>query len=122
MKNLKGVQNCDDHISEELTKAGIQKVPTERNNIEVIPYSIKGQLSYFEFTRAWSYWVVKGKMPLKVAIEMYETEIGKKDIRVAGHCGCPHPENWAFPYFFPILNFFSSSTIKRIKSIFRNTS
>lgn len=34
--------------------------------------------------------------PLNVAIEMYENPNGRKDIRVAGHCGCPHPSEWVF--------------------------
>ena len=30
-------------------------------------------------------------MPLKWAQELYEDPIGKTDVRVAGHCGCPAP-------------------------------
>lgn len=31
---------------------------------------------------------------LTVAEEMYATEVGKRDVRVAGHCCCPPPIEW----------------------------
>lgn len=96
MKNLVGVQECDVEIRKELTEAGIRIVATEKGNTEV-PYSVVGQLSNFTFRRAWYYWMVDGDVPLEVAEEMYATEVGKKDVRVAGHCGCQHPKEWAFP-------------------------
>jgi hypothetical protein len=46
----------------------------------------------FLFDRRWYYWSVKGKVPLEVAQEMYANPIGRKDVRVAGHCGCPEPK------------------------------
>jgi hypothetical protein len=48
----------------------------------------------FVFCRAWYYWVVIGLVPLYVANELYENPIGKKDVRVSGHCGCPSPIEW----------------------------
>lgn len=96
MKNLAGVKECDDEIRKELKEAGIRAISVEKSKGEV-PYSIEGQLSYFRFQRAWYYWVVEGDVPLDIANEMYSTEVGKKDVRVAGHCGCPPPEEWAFP-------------------------
>lgn len=94
MKNLAGVHECDEDIRKELAEAGIRVVVTKKVNTEV-PYSVVGQLSYFTFRRAWYYWVVEGDVPLEVANEMYATEVGKKDVRVAGHCGCPPPAEWA---------------------------
>lgn len=96
MKNLAGVQECDQYIRKELEEAGITAIPVEQVAGEV-SYSIEGQLSCFRFSRAWYYWVVDGDVPLEVANEMHATEIGKKDIRVAGHCGRPEPKEWAFP-------------------------
>lgn len=96
MKNLAGDQQCDAEIREELTAAGIEVVPIQKGNTEV-PYSVVGQLGNFTFKRAWYYWMVGGDVPLEIAKEMYTTEVGKKDVRVAGHCGCPPPEEWAFP-------------------------
>ncbi len=98
MKNLAGVKECDATIMEELEKAGILpfNIARENENTEV-PYGVIGRLGDFEFRRAWYYWVVKGSVPLNVAEEMYNDPTGKKDVRVAGHCGCPPPENWAFP-------------------------
>jgi|GEM_PF-5037122 len=29
---------------------------------------------------------------------MYADEVGAKSVRVAGHCGCPAPEEWATYY------------------------
>jgi hypothetical protein len=37
--------------------------------------------------------VVKGEMPLDTAKALYEHPIGRTDIRVDGHCGCPPPEH-----------------------------
>lgn len=64
------------------------------------PHSrISGWLGEFHFTRSWRYWVVTGKVPLVVAQELYSTELGKKDVRVAGHCGCPAPEDPWIEYY-----------------------
>ena len=92
MKNLAGVKDCDVYIREELTKARINVVPCELTHSEV-PYRLIGKLGEFEFWRAWYYWVVTGPMPLELAKELYEDPVGKVDIRVDGHCGCPPPED-----------------------------
>ena len=93
MKNLAGVPECDDYIRVELEKARIAVVPCELTRNEV-PYRLTGQLGSFTFRRAWYYWVANGPMPLELAQELYDDPIGKTDIRVAGHCGCPAPEGW----------------------------
>lgn len=92
MKNLSGDRDCDRYIEKELHDAGIELVRGEQSGGEV-PATIIGQLGRFKFTRAWYYWIVSGKMPLSVAEELYADPIGKKDVRVAGHCGCPAPEH-----------------------------
>jgi len=59
---------------------------------------VKGKLGKFEFQRAWYYYMVKGLVPLAVAEELYADKIGRTDIRVTGHCGCPPPKDWTTRY------------------------
>ena len=92
MKNLAGVPECDDYIRVELEKARINIVPCELTRNKV-PYRLTGQLGSFKFWRAWYYWVVNGLLPIEIAKELYADPIGKSDIRVDGHCGCPPPED-----------------------------
>ena len=93
MKNLAGNRDCDKIIVVELCRAGIEIVQGKRSNTEV-PASVTGRLGGFTFHRAWYYWVVLGNMPLPIAEELYRDEVGKTDIRVEGHCGCPPPAEW----------------------------
>lgn len=96
MINLAGVEsNCQ--ITKELNQAGIPIVAHEEMlNTEPIT-NLSGQLGSFTFTRAWYYWIVGGLVPLETAKKLYQNPIGRKDIRVAGHCGCPPPEEWIKP-------------------------
>jgi hypothetical protein len=96
MINLAGKEDCDNHIRVELTKAFIPIVEVEKDlrHYEV-PFTLIGKLGDFTFKRLWYYWVVKGKVPMAAAKEMYANPNGVKDVRVAGHCGCPPPEEWA---------------------------
>lgn len=98
MKNLAGNPNCDEDIRRELERCGIEIVASKPHRGEV-PHSIEGRLGDFTFTRAWYYWVVNGPMPLAKAEELYADPVGKKDIRVAGHCGCPPPGAMAKRHF-----------------------
>ena len=91
MINLAGDKDCDKQIRRELLRAKVDIVEVKQGNTEV-PYTIIGRLYGFEFRRAWYYWVAKGPMPLKEAKELYAEPVGREDIRVAGHCGCPPPE------------------------------
>jgi hypothetical protein len=95
-KNLAGAAYADIIIKKELKEAGIEIVRGDKTQGEV-PLTLTGKLGTFTFVRAWTYWMVDCKMPLDVAEEMYKDEIGAKFVRVAGHCGCPPPEEWAFP-------------------------
>ena len=98
MKNLAGVPMCDVYIRAELEAAGIPIVEVPLDNTEV-PYRLIGQLGNFEFRRAWYYWIVSGRVPLEIAKELYANPIGKKDVRVTGHCGCPPPEDPWITYY-----------------------
>lgn len=92
MQNLAGNERCDDFILKELDRARIEVVHGPRSNREVAA-SITGRLGQFVFTRAWYCWIAKGPMPLNVAELLYADSVGRTDIRVAGHCGCPPPED-----------------------------
>lgn len=93
MINLAGAKECDDQIKAELTEAKIPivKVPQSRSEV---PFSIIGKIGPFKFERLWYYYEVVGQVPLKVAQELYADPVGRKEVRVAGHCGCPPPEEW----------------------------
>ena len=97
MKNLAGVTECDDYIVQELLSAEITIEGRERSTDEVSA-SIVGRLGKYTFTRAWYYWCVTGKIPIKVATEMYKNPVGRADIRVNGNCGCPSPRKGAVWY------------------------
>ncbi len=120
MRNLAGVETCDITIRKELEKAGIDIYNLVEPIDREVSYTLYGGIggepldedgqgfmerhgimvetmkSYVSFTfeRAWYYWMVRGYVPLDIAVEMYENPNGRKDIRVAGHCACPHPADW----------------------------
>jgi len=89
MRNLAGHEQATEYCTEELKRCGIRVVEAEVKG--EVPSRVIGKLGPFTFRRAWYYWVVKGPTPLHVAIELYANYVGKKDIRVDGHCGCPAP-------------------------------
>jgi hypothetical protein len=95
MQNLAGDKEANEVIRAELSAAGI----TVNDTGSLIPgevlTTILGALGPFKFRRLWYYWSVTGDVPLSVAEAMYETPIGRRDVRVAGHCGCPPPSEWA---------------------------
>ncbi len=93
MENLAGRNDCDISIERELNRCGVEPVHLPNRLQSEVPASIIGKLGKFQFHRAWYYWVVQGSVPLNVAQELYNDPVGKTDIRVAGHCGCPPPED-----------------------------
>lgn len=95
MINLAGVETCNETIRKELETAGVEVVEVGEMDREV-PASIIGKCNNFIFSRAWYYWVVTGYMPLQYAKEIYE-KYKDLNIRVAGHCGNPPPEEWCEP-------------------------
>lgn len=98
MKNLAGVDDCDRYIRDELTRARIPIVDGQKSTGEV-PYTLTGKLGDIVFRRAWYYWVADGPVPLALALELYADPVGKTDVRVDGHCGCPPPEHpWVARY------------------------
>ncbi len=96
-KNLAGAAYSDVLIEKELKDAGIEIVKGERTRSEV-PFTLTGKLGTFNFVRAWTYWMVECMVSLEAAKEMYDDEVGAKFVRVAGHCGCPPPEEFVQSY------------------------
>ena len=94
MINLAGNLFCDRIIRKELSEAGIEIIQLSEPVKTEVPYSIFGKLGDIIFKRAWYYYIVSCHIPLTIAEQLYENEIGKRDIRVAGHCGCPPPRKW----------------------------
>jgi hypothetical protein len=102
MINLAGNKDCDKQIHLELTRCGIDIHSIPLGHSEV-PYTLEGRLVFqgltgFVFHRAWYYWMVTGDVPLPVAELLYKDPVGVKDIRVAGHCGCPSPSRVPYTY------------------------
>jgi len=98
MKNLAGVANASAFIHQELLAAGISEVVHAVPVRGEVPTNITGVLrkddvEFFTFVRAWYYWSVDGMVPVEIAWEMYNDPNGRNDVRVAGHCGCPPPED-----------------------------
>lgn len=94
------INDVDRRVVRELERCGIPVMAVDEGGVEV-PYRHIGKLDDFTFRRAWSYWMVHGPVPLPVAEELYKNRIGKTDVRVAGHCGCPAPE-------YPWVDYFSA--------------
>jgi hypothetical protein len=93
MQNLAGNKKADEYIRRELERARISVALADPHNFEV-PFTIIGRLGDFVFTRAWTYWVVVGRVPFDVAEELFSDPVGRTDIRVTGHAGCPSPAEW----------------------------
>lgn len=92
MRNLAGKQDCDTFIENELRRA---RIPSERlgaHTRDEVPYLVIGRLGSIEFRRSWTYWVARGPVPIDIARQLYADPVGRTDIRVDGHCGCPAPE------------------------------
>lgn len=76
MKNLAGVDTCDQDIKEELYLAGIETGKAETKG--EVPFSIEGRIGYWKLRRAWRYWVAivendADGLPLEAALELHNT-------------------------------------------------
>lgn len=99
MRNLAGEKMADEFIRNELTRAGIEIVENDTMIPGEVPCKTTGRLvssegGVFTFKRNWYYWVVKGPVPYEKAIKLYKHPEGRRTVRVVGHCGCPHPDDW----------------------------
>ena len=101
MKNLccrtpdaEAILDINRNIVSELTEAGflIDVIPNEQDINPEVPTNLIGRLKGFTATRAWTYWVVEGKLDMDSAREIYESPCGKRSVRAGGDCGCEPPE------------------------------
>ena len=99
MRNLAGDKDCDQYIRDELTRCKIDIIESPKSNGHEVNAKLTGKLGEFTFKRDWYYWVVSGPMPIEVARELYADPVGKTDIRVDGHCGCPSPDDYGVTWF-----------------------
>lgn len=100
MKNLVGDKNSNAEIRRELERVGLKIIERTEPLSAEVAQSVTGDLPGFELHRNWCYWVVRGRVPLDVAEELYAHPVGRTDIRVEGHCGCPAPEAPWVEWFF----------------------
>lgn len=97
--------DTDDILRTELKAAGIPTIqeaegrPPEymadmlRRTSGEVKTSVFGVLHGWEFKRAWYYWICSGPGIEVDAAERLHAAYGK-EVRVAGHCGCPSPREW----------------------------
>lgn len=104
MKNLAGDRNASTTIKDELTRCGIESFDNPEYRHPEVKTIVNGRIRTIFgdiiLHRNWTYWVTSGPVPLETAKVLYADPIGKTDIRVSGHCGCPPPE---FPWVEWIL-------------------
>lgn len=86
-----------DHVtktcSDELVAAGITPHKFPFVGRSEVPSMVRGSFGQWGFTRAWYYWVAEGPgIPPDIAEQLHATH--GKQVRVAGHCGCPSPREW----------------------------
>jgi len=94
MINLAGKTDCDKTVREELMIAKIPIIDLGASMNREVPASLIGYLNGFKFIRGWYYWMVSGYMPLEHAKYLYQN-YKDLNIRVAGHCENPPPEEWS---------------------------
>lgn len=103
MRNLAGDKRSNASIHDELEAAEIEIVEVPEPYGE--PHAtLIGKLGPFTFRRAWYYWLVEGPVPVAVAMELYEHPIGRKYVRVGGHCGCPSPLDYGARWIRRLLS------------------
>jgi hypothetical protein len=89
------VRKADVLIECELRRCGIQIVRQEQPTMGEVVTHLTGKLGPFRFTRAWTYWVMKGPMPLRAAQALYASPVGMTDVRAGGDAGCAPPDRYA---------------------------
>lgn len=91
--NYAGKKNIDEAISEELRSAGIEVSRFSVDMKREVQTRVFGYLHGWYFQRAWSYWVAEGPGIEVGTAEILHQSFGR-EVRVAGHCGCPSPREW----------------------------
>lgn len=94
-------QDTDDILKKELEMAGINVYPEDgkedpflkgvlRGSSGEVKTSIRGNLHYWSFERAWNYWIAKGPGIDVDTAEKLHQKFGK-EVRVDGHAAAPSP-------------------------------
>jgi hypothetical protein len=91
---MAGQKGRDDEIAAELEASGIEvhRIPDFMRKGEV-KTNVLGSLHGWKFERAWYYWRAEGPGIEVAAAEALHATHGR-EVRVAGHCGCPSPTEW----------------------------
>ena len=89
MKNLAGHPDADVHCIAELSLADVPHVLGDAALKNEVSTRVTGKLGPLTFERGWRYWMVRGPVPLDIAKALYDDPVCARDVRVAGHCGCP---------------------------------
>lgn len=114
--NLAGKHKDNDSDCErELMDAGIKvfKFESLRNKKDEVVTAVRGELAYWGFSRAWTYWVAEGPaLPLDVATALHE-KIGK-EVRVEGHAGAPSPLEWSGGFGVSLYHVDSAAGLKAL--------
>ena len=72
----------------------IQKYKDNEDIMSLFTLKTLRESAEFCLSRNWYYYVAVGYVPMEAAVELYEHPIGRKDVRVEGHCGCPDPREY----------------------------
>ncbi|MFI5297273.1 MAG: hypothetical protein ACHREM_04180 [Polyangiales bacterium] len=96
MNNLAGHKGADDVIHGELTRCGLEPVEFHSPPKAEVQTRWKGQIGPIELTRAWTYWIASGPVPLPIAEKLYALPAVVADaIRAGGDAGRRPPAQWA---------------------------
>lgn len=111
LRNLAGKvkPDTDSIITAELTDAGIEAYENPLYEHPEVKTKVNGYLKadkcLYRFTRNWTYWVVRGRVPTETAERIYagrdKSVYGerpfhhKQEIRAGGDAGCRPPSLWS---------------------------
>lgn len=97
MINLAGVEDCDKTIIAELLKVGVTAANVPDKTHPEVKSKYEGRLHGWKFSRQWYYWSIycenafEDGLDIKYASPMHALD--HRNIRLAGHCGCPAPDD-----------------------------
>lgn len=97
MINLEGKEDCDAYIIHELIDARIDAISLPISSHPEVKSLYEGQLLGWKFRRQWYYWSASCEDPFKYGLDLkYASPLHAligKEVRLAGHCGCPSPDD-----------------------------
>jgi hypothetical protein len=87
------LHQMDEDVRTELRSANIDVENNATRATGEVPTIFSGKLGIYTFSRAWTYWVVSGQVPVQLAREIYADPVGQKDIRTNGCAGNMNPSD-----------------------------